>query len=136
ANQLVSRTFGNIYPVYGGGDDLFVVGPWTEVLDFAVKLRQELKELVGNDLTFSAGVSLSKPREHILTQAELARQQLESAKKARGYGRPCGRDQIRALGVTAGWDTFATLLESAKQVTKWIEDKEIPGSFLHQFLQL
>src|SRR5207244_5079676 len=98
ANQLVSHKFANIYPVYGGGDDLFVVGPWTEVLDFAVKLRQELKELVGNDLTFSAGVSLSKPREHILTQAELARQQLESAKKARGSGRPCGREQIRALG--------------------------------------
>jgi CRISPR-associated protein Csm1 len=136
ANRLVSRRFTNIYPVYGGGDDLFVIGPWNEVLDFALELRRELNYIVGNDLTFSAGMSLAKPKEHILTQAEFAREQLDSAKKDPGYGRPCGRDQIRALGVTAGWDTFRTLNESAKQVTKWIEDKEIPNSFLHQVLQL
>jgi CRISPR-associated protein Csm1 len=138
ANGLVSDGFTNIYPVYGGGDDLFVVGPWNEVLDFALELRLKLKQAVGDDLTFSAGVSLSKPKEHVLTQAKLALRELETAKKEAGHGRSSsiGRDQIRALGVTADWDTFAKLLPAAKKVTEWAEAKEIPSSFLHQMLQL
>jgi hypothetical protein len=136
ANRLVSNAFTNIYPVYGGGDDLFVVGPWSQVLDFALEIRKELGVVAGDDFTFSAGVSLAKPREHVLTQANLSLRELETAKKEPGYGRDCGRDQIRALGVTAGWDTFAQLLLSAKKVTKWVESKEIPSSFLHQLLQL
>jgi CRISPR-associated protein Csm1 len=136
ANRLVSESFASIYPVYGGGDDLFVVGPWNEVLDFALKLREKLKQAAGDDLTFSAGVSLSKPREHVLTQAKLALRELDSAKKEAGHGRSFGRDQIRALGVTADWDTFAKLLPVAKQVTGWAERKEIPSSFLQQMLHL
>jgi CRISPR-associated protein Cas10/Csm1 subtype III-A len=136
ANRFISSEFQNIYPVYGGGDDLFVVGPWHQVLIFASKLREELRSVAGEDLTFSAGVSLSKPREHVLTQANLALRELDSAKRVAGYGRHCGRDQIRALGVTADWPTFTKLLDTAREVTEWVEKKEIPSSFLHQLLQL
>ncbi len=136
ANCLVTGKFPNIYPVYGGGDDLFVVGPWTETLAFALELRQQLRTAVGDSLTFSAGLSLAKPKEHMLTQAELAREELKSAKGTAGYGRNCGRDQIRALGVTADWGVFETLLKDAQQVTRWVNDKEVPSSFLHRLLQL
>ncbi|PYP86158.1 MAG: type III-A CRISPR-associated protein Cas10/Csm1 [Candidatus Angelobacter sp. Gp1-AA117] len=135
ANQLLARDT-NIYSVYGGGDDLFVVGPWNELLHFALRLRQQLRSVAGNELTFSAGLSLAKPKEHVLTQATLALQELESAKRRSGYGRQSGSDQIRALGVTIDWETFEKLLPMAKDVTTWIERKEIPGSFLHQLLRL
>ena len=92
--------------------------------------------MAGNELTFSAGLSLAKPKEHVLTQATLALQELESAKRRSGYGRQSGSDQIRALGVTIDWETFEKLLPMAKDVTTWIERKEIPGSFLHQLLRL
>jgi CRISPR-associated protein Csm1 len=144
ANDLIEKKFPNIYPVYGGGDDLFVVGPWNELLDFSLKLRQELRSIAGNELTFSAGLSLAKPKEHILTQANLAGQQLDIAKKIAGYGRETkgGRDQIRALGVTTDWETFARLLPVARDVTGWIEEnegqegKQMPSGFLQQVLRL
>ena len=136
ANRLLKESFKNVYPGYGGGDDLFVIGPWTETLDFALKLRQELKCELGDDLSFSAGGALAKPREHVLTQANLAHRELDSAKRIPGHGRSCGRDQIRALGVTTDWGVFSDLLRIAKQVTAWVESKELPNSFLHQLLQL
>jgi CRISPR-associated protein Csm1 len=137
ANRLVTERFRNIYPVFGGGDDLFVVGPWTEALAFALELRKELRRVLGGDsLTFSAGLSLAKPREHILTQANLALKELESAKKIPGHGRTCGRDQVRALGVTVDWVTFEPLLKKSQQVAKWTGENEIPSSFLYQLLQL
>lgn len=136
ANDLIANKFSNIYPVYGGGDDLFVVGPWNELLDFSLKLRQELRSVAGNELTFSAGLSLAKPKEHILTHANLAGQQLDIAKKTAGYGRETkgGRDQIRALGATTDWETFSRLLPAAKDVSGWMESKQIPNSFLRQVL--
>lgn len=136
ANRLLSKDFGNIYPVYGGGDDLFLVGAWNETLDFALTLRKEFIAAVNDDLTFSAGLSLSKPKEHVLTQATLALKELERAKQEPGYGRVSGRGQIRALGVTVDWKIFCELLPAAKQVTLWVEQKQIPRSFLHQLLQL
>ena len=136
ANDLLDRPqYKNIYAVYGGGDDLFVIGPWTDALDYAETLRKMLMKVVGEALTFSAGMALAKPREHILTQAEFAHEELLHAKNQLSYGRDCGRDQISALGATADWKTFPGLLNKAKQVTKWVEDREMPSSFLHQLLQ-
>jgi CRISPR-associated protein Csm1 len=135
ANELISKKFPYIYPVYGGGDDLFVVGPWNDLLDFSLELRLQLHALT-RDLTFSAGLSLAKAREHILTHANLAGQELESAKRGPAYSRSLGRDQIRALGATIDWETFARLLPLAKDVSGWIESKQMPNSFLQQVLRL
>ncbi len=137
ANDLLTTSrYKNIYAVYGGGDDLFAIGPWADTLDFAVELRGLLAKTTGDALTFSAGMALAKPREHILTQAELAHSLLADAKDKLSYGRQCGRDQVCALGTIANWETFRGLLTTAKQVTKWISKGEIPSSFLHQCLDL
>jgi CRISPR-associated protein Csm1 len=135
-NDVLRAAFPNIYAVYGGGDDLFVIGPWDAVLDFALRLRMDLAKVAGKDLSFSAGISLAKPREHVLTQARRAHEELESAKAHPAYNRGCGRDQIRALGVTADWDTFDGLLQTAKRVTGWVQSGALPSSFLHQMLEL
>jgi CRISPR-associated protein Csm1 len=137
ANEKLSDPrYKNIYAVYGGGDDLFVIGPWNDALDFAADLRRSLADEAGTSLTFSAGMALAKPREHILTQADFAHTLLDEAKNKLSYGRDCGRDQISALGAIASWDTFPGLVATAKKVTKWVADREIPSSFLHRMLEL
>jgi CRISPR-associated protein Cas10/Csm1 subtype III-A len=136
ANDLLDKPqYQNIYAVYGGGDDLFVIGPWTDALHYADTLRSMLTMVVGEGLTFSAGLALAKPRGHILSQAEFAHELLDHAKNHLSYGRDCGRDQIAALGVIADWRTFTSLLSTAKQVTKWVKDCQIRSGFLHQVLQ-
>ncbi len=136
ANDLLENKYRNIYAVYGGGDDLFVIGPWTDLLDFALELRTELRSLTRDHISFSAGLSLAKPHEHILTQASLSGGELEQAKDEPGYHRKAGRDQIRALGATADWLTFESLLAAAKQVTGWLEGRQLSSSFVYQALQL
>jgi hypothetical protein len=107
-----------------------------EIARMSVGTRKWLGYMGGNNLTFSAGVSLAKPREHILSQARHAAEELDRAKRSPGYGRELGRDQVRALGVTMDWSTFGRLLTSAKQVTRWLESNELPVKFIHQILQL
>jgi CRISPR-associated protein Csm1 len=137
ANDLLAESrFKNIYAVYGGGDDLFVIGPWADSLEFARELRGLLRGTAGDDLTFSAGMALAKPREHILTQAERAHELLDDAKNGLSYGRKVGRDQVCALGTIADWQTFAGLIDTAKQVTQWVHDRELPSSLIHRVLEL
>ena len=136
AEELLEEEFPNIYAVYGGGDDLFVVGPWTDTLDFAVALQKHFRAHLGDDLTFSAGLALVKPREHVLSMARKAAEELDKAKQAASYGRVTGRNQINALGTTCDWEMFVTLLSQAKQVASWLNSGHIPARFLHQLLEL
>ena len=48
--------------IYSGGDDVFVVGAWKDVLEFAVDLRNRFKEFTQDTLRISAGFGLYHPR--------------------------------------------------------------------------
>lgn len=94
--ELLQRIYPSIYPVYGGGDDLYLIGPWDRTLALAVLLREEFqRDVAGGKMTFSAGFALGKPHHHILTKSDEAAA-LEVSKDR-------GRDRMTALGVTAEW---------------------------------
>lgn len=44
--------------VYSGGDDLFVVGAWDDIIGFSIDLVNSLKRFTVNSLTISAGIGL------------------------------------------------------------------------------
>lgn len=48
----------NITIVYSGGDDIFVVGAWNEVIEFAIDLRDAFDKYSEGTLSISAGVGL------------------------------------------------------------------------------
>lgn len=48
--------------IYSGGDDVFVVGAWKDILEFAVDLHNNLKEFTENTLTISAGFGIFKDK--------------------------------------------------------------------------
>jgi CRISPR-associated protein Csm1 len=136
AGDVLRERFPHIYAVYGGGDDLFVIGPWAEALEYVLELRCSLRSLAGEGLTLSAGVHLAKPIDHVLSAADEASVDLEKAKTDRAWGRSTGRDQVRALEVVSDWDTFRKLLEEGKRASRWLEDRQMPTSFLKQVLLL
>lgn len=48
----------NVTIVYSGGDDLFIVGAWNEVIEAAVDIRQQLDRYSLGALTISAGIGI------------------------------------------------------------------------------
>src|SRR5699024_10959701 len=48
--------------IYSGGDDLFVVGAWKDVLEFAVDLYQTFRKFSQGTLTLSGGYGLFQPK--------------------------------------------------------------------------
>ena len=48
--------------VYSGGDDLFIVGGWDDVIGFSVDLYQAFKRYTQDKLTISAGIGIYPPK--------------------------------------------------------------------------
>jgi CRISPR-associated protein Csm1 len=128
-DELLSTGFPNVYPVHGGGDDLFMIGPWQDVLAFASALRREFRTISGDQLTFSAGVALAKKKQHILTKSDEAEHALnEHAKR--------GRDSIHALGATMRWPDFDQALQAGRTLADFHARGKIRSAILQNILGL
>ena len=49
-----------IVVVYSGGDDIFAIGTWDDILEFSLDLRKSFKEYTGDKITLSAGIGFFK----------------------------------------------------------------------------
>ncbi len=66
--------------VYSGGDDMFIIGAWDQVIEFAVELRHAFRLYSAGSLTFSAGIGLYPGKYPVSRMAEEVAD-LESAAK-------------------------------------------------------
>lgn len=58
--------------IYSGGDDLFLVGAWDEVLEVAIDINRAFKQFTNGKLTLSAGMAMFSPTYPISKMAEIA----------------------------------------------------------------
>ncbi|MEJ5230203.1 MAG: type III-A CRISPR-associated protein Cas10/Csm1 [Pseudothermotoga sp.] len=107
----------NIAVIYSGGDDLFIIGGWEDVLDFTHQMQKEFRSFTGgnNDLTYTAAFVLCDEKESISSVKEAA----ESAeKKGKQKGKNClvlshgmqrtrkdGRVQLERVQIVS-WNDF------------------------------
>lgn len=121
ADHLVRRIeaeYPNMYVVFAGGDDLFLLGPWTEVVAFANVVGEEFRRFVaGNpEITLSAGIAVTKPGLPVHAIAEQAEELLEQSK---GFRKGSSvKNAVTLFGTTAEWEAFGTLLTKGE----WLYD--------------
>ena len=67
--------------VYAGGDDIFVVGKWNKVIDFAEKVRTEFQKYISDaSLSISGGIAVVSPKFPIAKAAKFAGDAEDKAK--------------------------------------------------------
>ena len=122
------EAFRDVYTVFAGGDDLFLIGPWNRMADLALHLRQRFRDYVCDNpaITFSAGISVHKPHTPVDKLAEAAEEALYAAKTA-------GRDRLTMFGETVTWTDFDTLLTARQQMEKWLTQKYISDAMFYRF---
>ena len=83
--------------IYSGGDDVFAIGAWDDVIEFTVALREEFLYLTNEKLTLSAGIGMYHEKTPINI---LARQtgELEEAAKNSGKDAICLFDPSNTFG--------------------------------------
>jgi len=127
---LLGQKFPDIYTVYAGGDDLFLVGPWRDIFAFARELHRDFSAFSLNNeaVTISAGIALFAPRTPISIPAREAEQRLEAAKEA-------GRNRIAAVEkVPMLWEEFDAALDDAEKLNSWLRDGSLSTAGLYRFL--
>lgn len=112
-NRLLEDKFKNqVYVVYAGGDDLFIIAHWEKALDAIEEIHEDFKAYTCHKKIFdlSCGMSLADPKHPIRFGAEEAGEEEERAKK--------NKPAIRSLGETLKWDEFSGALKDAKDFLK------------------
>ncbi len=131
-NELANKF--NIYIAYSGGDDVFVVGNWFDVIKFSRVLRKEFNQFVcnNNNLSASAGIIFTKPNFPISQSALLAGEQEKLAKNTEIK---LEKDKVGVLDIQLSWKEFDEFISYADKLIEFIESEEgkkiIPRSFLH-----
>ena len=74
--------------IYSGGDDVFVLGSWDDVLIFGMELRQNFIRWTDGKLTLSAGIGLFADKTPVNIMARLTGE-LEDAAKSNGKDSIC-----------------------------------------------
>lgn len=119
----------NLYTVFAGGDDIFILGAWDEVIEFAKELRVEfMKFASGSDLTFSVGMIMTKPNKPINFVADMSEKALEDAKEVDD------KNAITLFGETVKWDDYFDDLMRLNGELEKIE--EVNMAFLYRLLEL
>lgn len=71
----------NIYVLFSGGDDFFIVGAWDAVIQFGELLKRDFETYTGGRLSFSAGISVIGSRFPVVRFSELADEAEKDAKR-------------------------------------------------------
>jgi CRISPR-associated protein Csm1 len=99
--------------VYSGGDDLFLIGHWLDVLEAAFDIRSAFRDFTANpSITLSGGVALGPSHHPVYRFAEDAGRAEHKAKVA-------GRNAMTLLGHTFAW-------QRAEEVRKMVKEEILP----------
>jgi CRISPR-associated protein Csm1 len=128
----------SIQIIYAGGDDVFAVGDWQRLLEFAKAVRDAFRKYVCNreDISISAGFVVVGDKFPISKAAELAGQAEDAAKTHLGAnGLP--KNAINLLGVNLSWNQeFATVRNLAEWLQAQLESNKLNRSILFKLQQL
>ncbi|OEU51306.1 MAG: type III-A CRISPR-associated protein Cas10/Csm1 [Desulfobacterales bacterium S3730MH5] len=120
--------FKNVYTVFVGGDDLFLIGPWNRMIELATLLQKTFGDYVCHNekIHFSAGITLHKAHTPLDDLAEGAESALERSKDE-------GRNRITLFRETAKWSEFLALVEVKGEIERWKDSKLVNNAMIYRF---
>lgn len=108
----------NIYTVFAGGDDFYLIGPWLDMLRFIPLLKEKFSEYVCNrpDITFSAGTCMTASGDDAVNMSSMAEASLDKAKSRRDKNGKIVKDAVCCFGETVSFAEYADLLAEAAKL--------------------
>jgi len=127
----------NIYITYSGGDDLFAVGSWTDILDFSRTVYQDFRRYTCHNpnITLSGGIFICRDSYPIGRGAQMAGKEEDEAKGLQD------KDALSLFSQPTRWVRLEELLHFANDVLPLLqeqvkEDEKLARSFIHGLLSI
>jgi len=105
----------NTYTVFAGGDDFFLIGPWQSTIQLAGEIHKHFSDYMVNDnITFSAGMVMTRPKVPARQLARAAEARLEQS-KAYGKDTLTPKNAATLWSQTVSWKQWHTLMDDRTQ---------------------
>ncbi|MGB4703942.1 MAG: type III-A CRISPR-associated protein Cas10/Csm1 [Candidatus Saccharicenans sp.] len=113
--QEQSQMADSLYLAYSGGDDLFLIGPWSELHELAWFLYNDFRKFTCNRLTLSAGIYYAPSIKFPIYQA--AEEAGEAVKKSKENG----RNRLTLFDTAIPWSAFSKIKEIYELTVELLE---------------
>ena len=124
-----SKLYKDIYTVFAGGDDLFLIGPWNKMADLGADLDGAFRSYMAYNpkIHFSAGITIHKSHTPMDKMAEASEAALEKSKEEKGA--------ITVFDETVTWEELGQLKKTSDDIDQWLESGMLTGSMLYKLNQ-
>lgn len=135
ARQRNQRFGERLYSIYSGGDDLFFVGSWDQIVELGREIRNDLQRYTGDHpgIHASAGIALVSgkyPLAQAAADAGQAENQAKGLKWWNGSDQQKQKDAICFLGLALPWQKFGLSdcteegIQNAHALTHYLIDEK------------
>ena len=124
--------------IYSGGDDVFAVGRWDQIIGFAEEIRVEFQKFTGRaEISISGGIAIVGEKYPIRLAAEDSGKAEEASKDYKKLGNvQMDKNAITFFGETISWQfEWEEVKEMKNELKKLIEGNELSKAILHQLMK-
>ena len=134
--ETIRDNFPNIYVIFAGGDDLFFLGPWVELIRFSEILREKFTRFTAynRDITLSAGLGVYKPALPVRNIAHSAEELLEQSKQHPLDQDVKEKNAVTLFDETVNWERFAELIRRGDQLNDFLNQEVLSTGFVYRLL--
>ena len=124
--------FKDIYTVFAGGDDFYMIGPWYSLQEFAKEMKIKFHEYTAcnSNIHFSAGYSMVKPGLPIKLLSEEVENALEAAKSVEG------KNAFTIFDISLPWDKYEETEDAYNMLCEVADKYEFSTAYLYYLLSL
>jgi CRISPR-associated protein Csm1 len=128
---LLKNKYPDTYTLFAGGDDLFLIGPWRQIITLAGQLNDDFANYVcsNENITISAGVSINKPGVPIHILADVVEAALKDAKDS-------GRNRISLFKISVCWDIFRQLSKVKSDIENFLNEEGLNAAMIYRLNDL
>ena len=129
-NTIREKYKDDVNILYSGGDDVFAIGRWDKLIEFAADIRKDFAFFVGrNDISISGGIAIVGENYPIAKAAELAGDAEDKAKKDNG----AKKNSFNMFGETISWHKeFDYIVKYKEEFVKLINTENLSKGILHK----
>lgn len=119
--------------LYSGGDDVFAIGRWDKIIEFAADIRIKFQEFVGReDITLSAGISIIDNKFPIAKAAFMAGEAELRSKQNNINGK---KNALTFFGETISWvQEYEEVFTKKNKFVRLIIEQNMSKSILHKLM--
>lgn len=134
-NRILEDMKADAAIVYSGGDDIFLVGAWNQIIDIFIALKEAFEKFTLGSLSISGGIGMYVPGYPVHVMAGETQRLEEAAKAVEGKNAVC----LFEAAIRYSWDEFMDkVLEEKYKIIKTFFDstKDYGKAFLYHLLEL